>query len=182
MAARRLDLRSHGLHGIRRALRRLQCRNLRCPSRRERGSCGREARATVGARQPHPDRAAGDFPGVRRDPGKRPAMVSDRRLVHLCPATRRIAGDALDGGGRSGLWASRVGISASLTTGSSASSAPPAPTPTCMRAISATDRPSSFRAAQTRRPRSAAYSSRPIASSGRLCESVLSVSNGLRRH
>ena len=50
-------------------------------------------------------------------------------------------------------WPSRGETSASPTIGPSAWSAPPAPTPTSMRAISATARLSSFRAGQTRRPK-----------------------------
>ena len=70
---------------------------------------------------------------------------------------------------------------ASPRIGRSASLAPPAPTPTCIRVISAKGRPSSLRAARTRQPNSAACSSRPFANSGRLSESVLSILSGLQR-
>ena len=83
----------------------------------------------------------GYFPGVRLEPGERPAMVGDPRLGDLRPATRRTAGDRL--GRRQALspWPSRGAISASPKIGPNAWSAPPAPMPTSMPAISAKGSP-----------------------------------------
>jgi ABC-type amino acid transport substrate-binding protein len=82
----------------------------------------------------------------------------------------------------SSLWASRGETSAWPTIGPNALSASPDPMPTFMPVISAKARLSSFRAVPTRRLNTAACSSRLIGNSRAISESVLSVSNGLRRH
>ena len=88
------------------------------------------------------------FPLFAATPVKRPAMVGDCRLGDLrrcnAPSCRRRLGRRQG----SNLSASRGETSALPMIGPSALSAPPGPTPTSTRAISAKARPLSFRAGQ----------------------------------